>query len=83
MAIKSIRVKLNRPGIVALLQSSEVAADLDERTERIAAAAGDGFEAAVVRNRDRAVGFVRTATTEARRAEAESRALTRELDAGR
>lgn len=83
MAIKSIRVKLNRPGIVALLQSSEVTADLDDRTERIAAAAGDGFEATVTRNRDRAVGFVRTATTEARRAEAEDRSLTRALDAGR
>lgn len=81
--VKSVRVKLNRPGIIALLQSSEVAADLHERGERIAAAAGEGFEVRDDRNRDRSVTFVTTASREAREAEATDRALSRAIDAGR
>lgn len=83
MATQKIRIELNRDGVVALLQSAEVAADLAARGERIASAAGDGFEVKASTNRDRAVVFVSTETTEARRAEAEDRALTRAIDAGR
>lgn len=83
MATKSARIEINRAGIVALLQSAEVAADLGARAERIAAAAGEGFEVDVTSNRDRAFAFVRTATREAREAEAEDRALASAIDAGR
>lgn len=83
MAAKSIRVKLNRDGVRALLASQDVADDLTKRGERIAAAAGEGFEVTTTRNRDRVVVFVRSTTHEARRAEAEDRALTHAIDAGR
>lgn len=82
MATK-VRIQINSPGVVAVLSDPGVARDLAERGERIAAAAGDGFEVDATRNRDRSVVFVTTATTEARKAEAEDRALTRAIDAGR
>ena len=81
--VKSVRVALNRKGIVELLQSQAVADDLAARGDRIAAAAGEGFEVKATTNRDRAVVFVSTETFEARQAEAETRALTRAIDAGR
>ncbi|QPE04130.1 hypothetical protein IT882_13110 [Microbacterium schleiferi] len=83
MAKQSVRVKINSAGVVALLTDAKVSADLEQRGQRIAAAAGEGFEVDVTRNSDRAVAFVRAATTEARLAEAEDRALTRAVDAGR
>ena len=83
MSVQGFRLKLNKDGIVDLLQSEEVQQDLVARGARIAAAAGDGVEAELTKNRDRAVVFVRTETNEARKAEAEDRALTRAIDAGR
>lgn len=83
MAVQGFRLKLHKDGIVALLQSEEVKQDLAARGSRIAEAAGDGVEAELTKNRDRAVVFVRTETNEARKAEAEDRALTRAIDAGR
>lgn len=83
MTVQGFRLKLNKDGIVALLQSEEVQQDLAARGERIAATAGEGVEAELTKNRDRAVVFVRTKTNEARKAEAEDRALTRAIDAGR
>lgn len=83
MAIKGVRIKINRDAVRALLTSPEVTEDLTRRGDRMAAAAGDGVEAETTRNRDRSVVFVRTETFEAKRAEAEDRALTRAIDAGR
>lgn len=83
MAAKGLRVKINQPAIRALLASPEVSGDLESRGNRIAAAAGDGVEVQVTRNRDRAVVFVKTASFEAKRAEAEDRTLTSSIDAGR
>ena len=85
MASTGFRLELNKPGIRALLQSAEVKADLEGRARRMAEAAGgaEDFEVVVSRNSDRAVAFVRTASMDARRAEAEDRALLRSLDAGR
>jgi len=80
---KSMRIKLNRDGVRALLASQELADNLSDRGERIAAAAGEGFEATTTKNRDRVVVFVTSETAEAKKAEAENRALTRALDAGR
>lgn len=81
--VQKIRIKINSAGAQAVLQSSGVAADGAARGARIAAAAGPGFEVESTTNSDRAVTFVRTATPEAREAEANRRALTRAIDAGR
>ncbi|SDQ04760.1 hypothetical protein [Leucobacter chromiiresistens] len=78
-----VRIKLNKKGIIRLLQSQQVADHLKERGERIADAAGPGFEATPQLNKDRAVVFVRAETTEARRAQAADNALQRAIDAGR
>jgi hypothetical protein len=80
-----IKVKLNSAGIREVLQSAEMEADLRRRAKAIAQAAGGEpdfvGDAEVVG--DRVMGFVVTATDEGKRAEAETRALTRALDAGR
>lgn len=78
-----VKVTLNRSGIRALLRSTEVENDLRRRAERIAAAAGDGMEADSSIGANRARASVRTATFEAMRAEADGRALSAALDAGR
>ncbi|KAA9133758.1 hypothetical protein [Microbacterium caowuchunii] len=83
MVTKSVRVKINSPAAAAVMQQAGVAADLASRGERISAAAGPGHEVKVTKNRDRVVVFVRTATPEAREGEANRRALTRAIDAGR
>lgn len=77
------RIVLNRKGVKALLRSPEVLADLKQRAERIAAAAGSGMEVSAMVGQNRARASVITATRSARRAEATSRALTRAIDAGR
>lgn len=83
MAVKGMRIKLNKDGIRALLASEDVARDLTTRGDRIAQSAGEGVEVTTTRNRDRAVVFVRTETYDAKKAEAEARTLTRAIDAGR
>lgn len=78
------KVVLNGAGFVALLQGAEVQADLERRARAIASAAGPGMVAENVRlSGKRSRVTVRTGTTEARRAEAEHRALTQAIDAGR
>lgn len=79
----SMRIEINRAGVIALLNDPKVSADLTSRGHRIAAAAGEGVAVETTSNRDRAVAFVRTETFEAKRAEAEHRTLTRAIDAGR
>lgn len=78
-----VRIHIDTQAVRDLLRSPEVLADLEQRAERIAAAAGPGMEvdADVGTNRARAV--VITATPEAMLAEADTRALTRSVDAGR
>ena len=79
-----VTVKLNSPGIRAVLQSAEVRADIQRRADAIkAAAGGDGFEAGAEIVGNRVMGWVVTASPEAKQAEAEDRTLTRALDAGR
>lgn len=80
---KSVRVKLNVPEGRKLLNSSEVYGDLRGRGNRIAAAAGPGFVARAAKGPDRGSVFIVADTAAARRAEAEDRALTRAIDAGR
>ena len=83
MAAKGVRIQVDKAAIRALLTSPEVYADLSNRGNAIASAAGDGVEATTTRNRDRVVVFVRTETAAAMKAEAVDRSLTRAISAGR
>lgn len=80
-------VNLNLRGFVALRNSAPVVADIQGRAQRIADAAGDGFDVGQVRYNNsisgRAKVTVRTATYEARAAEAADGVLRSALDAGR
>jgi hypothetical protein len=78
-----VKIELNPAGVRELLRSPEVLADLSARAHRIANAAGDGMEVDAELGRVRARATVFTATFEAMRAEATTRALTRAVDAGR
>lgn len=78
-----LRIEINHAAVAQLLKSPGVQADLERRARRIAAAAGPGNEVDVAIGRTRARATVRTATTEARVAEATRRALTTAVDAGR
>ncbi len=78
-----VRVVRNSKGIAQFLSGPEVKADLQRRVRAIAQRAGDGMHSAVDQGRDRWYGTVWTGTGAARKAEAEGRALTRALDAGR
>lgn len=82
--MSNVRIKLTKDGPRKLRQLPAVEVDLRRRAEQIAAAAaGEGFEADSQVGRTRARASVRTATTEARLAEAKHRALTNAIDAGR
>lgn len=75
-----------RTGYRDLMRDPAVAALIRERADRIAEAAGEGFEADVQpRSGRRQVprGSVRTATARAREVEARTHALERSIDAGR
>lgn len=80
---RPVRFELNRRNIGELLRSAEVQADLDRRAQNIADAAGPGMETESDPSATRARAEVRTATYEARLAEARGRALTRAIEAGR
>ena len=80
---RRVEVKL-RPGAVrSLLRSPEMRRDLEQRADRIANAAGPGFESDSAVGRNRARATVWTDTFEARYAEATTRDLTRAIDFGR
>lgn len=84
----TVRIDINKGGIGELLGSKEVADNLEARGHRMAAAAGGeaaGFEVTTSKQRKdgRSQVVVRTATVEARLAEANDRALSRAIDAGR
>ncbi|KQY58317.1 hypothetical protein ASD11_01225 [Aeromicrobium sp. Root495] len=78
-----IRIKMNDQGVRDVLRSEGVRADLLRRAQAMADAGGEGMEASSEVGQIRARATVRTATPDAMRAEAEDRALTRAIDAGR
>lgn len=80
---KRIRIEVVSEGARAVLQSPGVLADMQRRADNIAAAAGPGVRASSWVGFDRAHGRALTVTPEADRAEAEDRALSRAIDAGR
>ena len=79
----NVRVRLTRNGPRQVRRSQGVQADLLERAQKVAAAAGPGMEANGGVGPNRARASVVTTTVEAMLAEARSRALTRAIDAGR
>jgi len=80
---EQIRIEVNSAGIQAILKSEEVQSLLEAKAQRIAAAAGDGFEVSSRIGATRARASVITATRAARKAEAVDRVLTAAIDAGR
>lgn len=83
---KKVRIEFLSQGFREVLLSPEVANELRARAERIADAAGEGFEAEVFTGSfggGRHVATVRSDTFTAARAEAEDKALTRAIEAGR
>lgn len=76
-------IRVNRSGVREIMRSQAVAAELHERGEKIAAAAGEGMEVESHIGANRARTIVTTATFEARQAEAKDRRLTKALDAVR
>ena len=77
------RLEFHSEAFRALLQSPAVIAALEERGQRIAAAAGDGFGVRVSVGRNRARVVVMAESREAKIAEAEHKALTSAIGAGR
>lgn len=77
-------IDLNEAGVRKLLNSEVVRREMVRRAQRIAEAAGGAPDFKVLTGTsDRAIAVAITATREGRRAEAEHRALTRAIDAGR
>lgn len=83
MSKAKVTIRLTRNGPRQIRLSPGVLADLEERAERIAAAAGPGMEVDARLGANRARASVFTATSEARRAEAVDRRLTNSIWAGR
>lgn len=83
MRVASVRVKMNSKGVQSLLKSPEIRSLLLGKAEAVAAAAGEGNVVLPVVGKRRAVVYVAANTDEAKLAEANSRALTRAVDAAR
>ena len=79
----SIRVEMNRPGIIKALTDPGVRADLLRRGNASSAAAGPGHMVTARTGKTRVRVSVITATPSAKRREATDRSLTRALDAAR
>jgi hypothetical protein len=81
--LKSIEFKINDDAIKAILNGPEIEELIDERTKRIAEAAGPGFKPSVRKGKTRMRGSVITTDKASRLAEAQDRALTKAVEAGR
>lgn len=85
MGVK-VRIEHLSDGYKQVLTSDELKRELERRTKAIADAAGDGFEASVFEGKfggGRWVGMVEAKTSKARRAEAEDKALSKAIGAGK
>ena len=78
-----VKVKLKLKGINAVMTSPGAIAEVARRAQRMASAAGEGFEAVVNPHRWTARAFVRTADAPGRKRQADDAVLERALDAGR
>lgn len=80
----TVKVALNHAAFRELMNSPEVRDDLKRRAEKVADAAGDGYEVLMnERRRGRAGVTVAPGTSAARRVEARDHKLLSALDAGR
>lgn len=73
----------NRKAAAEILKSPAVLADVRARADRVAAAAGPGFEASSMVGRNRARASVRADTFSARVRNSRQNILIRALEAGR
>lgn len=73
----------NTREIGKILNGDGMERDMRRRTQAIAEAAGDGFEASVQKGRTRIQASVITATAKARARERKDRVLERAVDEGR
>lgn len=82
--VGGFRLELDHDGIAALLRSQPIAGECEAAARRIAATAGDGFEVIGPRfTGQRAAYSVRSATDDARVAEATDKSLSRAVQACR
>lgn len=63
--MSKLRIELNREGVRSVLKSAEMQAIIQEHANRIAAAAGDGFETSAYTGQNRVNVSVRAETKEA------------------
>lgn len=78
-----MKIKVNRSEVRRVMRSPEALLELTGRGQRVAVAAGPGFEVKPSVGRNRARVAVVAATSAARRAEAKHGVLSKALDAGR
>ena len=80
----AVKIKWNIDAFRQIRLEPKVAADVHDRAERIASAAGDGYEAFPTQSpRNRARAAVVTTSMKAIRDNARNQTLLRNLDAGR
>lgn len=77
------RIKLKNAGFRALRTDPAVKRDLLKRAQRVADAAGDGFEAHEAVGRNRARAIVGAYSNKAKRKQSKDNVLQRALNAGR
>ncbi len=82
MASSEVRVRVLSRGAQALLKDPGVQADIGERVDRVANAAGEGFEGDVQLGKRRTVGMIKTMTDEAAKKNAEESTLLIALNRG-
>jgi len=78
-----VRVKLKISGVREVLKSAGVTSELVRRGRRVQNAAGEGVQVVVKPHRYTSRVFVQTSDNASAKAEAESKVLTRALDAAR
>lgn len=83
MARAELKIEWDYAAFNALRQSEPVLMDITTRAQAIADAAGEGMYVLADVKATRAVATVITGTEAAKEAEAEEKALTRAIDAGR
>lgn len=76
------KFELNSKGVVELLKSSEMQANLAKRGGSVASTAGNGYEAEAVMSGDRAKVFVSAKTAGARRDNLKNNTLLKSLSSG-
>jgi hypothetical protein len=79
----TVRVKLKIKGVREVLKSAPVQSEIARRAQRIAAAAGEGFESVVKPHKYTARAFVQTVGLEGAKRQYEEAMLESSMDAGR